>query len=72
MPLPGLPESAVREWALRNPGHVDFQEAIDFLNRVGRFRDIDFSEGDREQVFPAPEPPVEQQTHNRVGFRDGA
>lgn len=72
MPLPGLPESAVREWALRNPGHRDFQEAIEFLNRTGRFADIDFSEAGREQVFPAPEPPEAEQTHTRLGFRDGA
>lgn len=72
MPLPGLPESAVREWLLRNPTHPEAQEALEFLNRTGRFADIDFSEREREQVFPAPEPPVEEQTHTRLGFRDGA
>lgn len=70
--MPGLPESAVREWFLRNPGHRDAQDALDFLNRRGRFKDIDFSEDGQEQIFPVPEPPVEEQTHTRVVYRDGS
>jgi len=71
MPLVGMGENAIREWLLDNATHPEARDAIGFLERTGRFTDIDRSEPGREQVFPAMPPPVEAQTHTG-GYQDGA
>jgi hypothetical protein len=63
--LIGMRESEVREWLAEHRHRPQSREARDFLERRGRFVDIDPSNDEREQVFPAPQPPIMEQTHNR-------
>jgi hypothetical protein len=73
--LIGMPEGEIHNWLMSHPNHPATGQAREFLSRQGRFENID-REG--EQVFPAPQPPKEFQTHTRdplladySGYSDG-
>jgi hypothetical protein len=72
MALIGLRESEIREWLSQHRDSADAPEANDFLNRRGRFAEMELSTPGREQVFPGPPPAVQLQTHRSGVYHDGA
>jgi hypothetical protein len=70
--LIGMRETEVREWLALHQGDPEAMEARDFLNRDGRFGEMEQSEPGREQVFPGPPPAEQLQTHVHGSYHDGA
>jgi hypothetical protein len=72
----GQEESYLYIWVRthRHRRHPDRKEVQEFLDRKGRFTDIDPSTADRVQVFPVHPPEnMRDETHNReAGERHGA